>query len=152
MQSSIEHLFPQNKKGQGVDYTCRLYASASTFVQLAHTAFSSGYGGGGDDLELHIEASSSTCKGKEGKKKQVNKESGRETQKNSGVTGRPLRDGQCRHQKGSVFPLSGSPSLQTAVHPTSAGNPHTSAYQKELIFPFGNQIRKPHTRSGSFYA
>lgn len=42
------------------DYTCRLYASASISALLAHIAFSSGYGLGGDDLELHIEASSST--------------------------------------------------------------------------------------------
>lgn len=60
---------PQNKKGQGGSYTCRLYASASISVQSMHTAFSSGYGVGGDDLELHIEASSSTWKGRERKSK-----------------------------------------------------------------------------------
>lgn len=40
--------------------TCRLYVSASIFVQLVRNAFSSGYGLSADDLELHIEASSST--------------------------------------------------------------------------------------------
>lgn len=97
--------FP-NEKVQGRGYTCRLYASASTFVQLVHTAFSSGYGVGGDGLELHIEASSSTWKGRREKasKQRVWK---RDSKALRGVTGRPLRDGQCRCQGGLSLPSLG---------------------------------------------
>lgn len=83
--------------------------------------------------------------GREGKKRQANKEFGKQIQKNSGVAGRPLRDGQCRHQEGLSLPSLGFTLYAQSCTPTSADNPHPST-PKIIHFSFWKH------RSGSPHA
>lgn len=85
---------------------------------------------------------------KEKEKSKLHKEFGKKIPKNSGGDWKTSERRRADPKKGSVLPLSGLSSLRRAVHPTSAGNPHTSAHQNHFIFPFGNTD----FRSGSPYA
>lgn len=83
--------------------------------------------------------------GTEGKEKQANRLWKRESKELRGWLEDLWGIANADTKKGSVFPLLGLLSLHRAIHPNSAGNPHTSAHQKDFIFPF----RNTDIRSGS---
>lgn len=71
--------------------------------------------------------------GREGKKKQVNKEFGKELQKHSGGDWKTSEEWPMQ----TPIRAQSSPSqVYRDAYPASAGNPQTSVHQKELIFPF----------------